>query len=120
VVELHRSDRSYNSFLAGLILRGSRLFVIKANQDFDAIRRVRDKKATALSRRWANDATGAPLKTDANLASFSQFVRVTRELELTGMPTFHLQLLGSVYQILTHWRVAPKGLDVTLQWDWML
>ena len=92
--------------------------VVQHRRDLQALLAVREGRRSVLSRRLTDSrARDTVAGRSCMLCGYAQFVRLSRDLESMGAPTFHLQLLGSVYHVLFRLGRDEKRYEAVLRAD---
>ena len=86
--------------LGSVLIRGKRLFLVRFKRDRQALLATAKGKRSALKKRLDDPVALATVTGKGCLVcGYAQFVRLTRDLRRLGAPTFHMQLLGSIRQM---------------------
>ncbi len=104
----------------GLMLDDQFVHIVTHPRDLDSLLAVRRGTRSPLSRRAQTSRAQDTLQgRGCSICGYGQLVRLTRDLERTGLPTFHLQLLGSIYQLTVRTEAGEEGPPNTIRFDFM-
>ncbi|MBR59247.1 MAG: hypothetical protein CMH54_14675, partial [Myxococcales bacterium] len=104
----------------GMVLDEEFVHIVSHPDDLDSLLSVRRGTRSPLIRRAQTARAKDTLEgRGCSICGYGQLVRFTRDLERAGLPTFHLQLLGSIYQLTFRKEVGKEGAPTTIRFDFM-